>query len=118
MTEDGCLSPQDTDALVVLTTTETEDEARLIAETAVHQRLAACVQIVGPISGVYRWKGSVESAREWLCVLKTRRTALARLEEAVRAVHSYDLPELVALPVTGASTDYLAWLLDQIEDSK
>jgi periplasmic divalent cation tolerance protein len=114
VTEGNRPAPQASEALVVLTTTETEDEARIIAKTLAEQKLAACVQIVGPIRSVYRWKGSVESAQEWLCIVKTTRAVLCRVEDTVRAVHSYDVPEFVAVPVVGGSADYLAWLFDQV----
>jgi periplasmic divalent cation tolerance protein len=94
----------------LVTTTETETEAQRIARSLVEKRLAACVHVVGPITSTYRWKGSVETAREWLCLAKTSRGMLDRVMKTVRELHSYEVPELVALPIIGGSPDYLEWL--------
>ena len=99
-----------TDAIVVMTTTASRDEAAKIANVVVELRLAACVQIVGPIASVYRWQGKVEQSEEWLCLIKTQRVLYAQLETAVRENHSYDIPEVVALPIVDGSADYLDWL--------
>ena len=98
------------DAVVVLATAGSEDEAARIAHAVVAERLAACVNVVGPIHSIYRWQDAVEDAREWLLIVKARATDLASLEARIRALHSYDVPEVLALPVTGGAEAYLAWL--------
>ena len=98
------------DAVVVLVTAGGEDEAARIAHAVVGERLAACVNVVGPIRSIYRWQDAVEDAREWLLIVKARATDLASLEARIRALHSYDVPEVLALPVTGGAEAYLAWL--------
>ena len=98
------------DALVVLVTAGSADEAARIGRTLVEERLAACVNVVGPIRSVYRWEGAVEEAEEHLLVVKARRVDLGALDARVRALHSYDVPEVLAIPVTGGSARYLAWL--------
>jgi periplasmic divalent cation tolerance protein len=98
----------------VVTTTETKEEAERIARSLVEQNLAACVQIIGPICSVFRWKEAVESAREWLCCAKTISEALDAVQELIRSQHSYELPELVVVPILDGSPDYLAWLSSQI----
>ena len=85
--------------------------ARRIARAVVEQHLAACVNVVcSPMESFYTWKGRLESAREQLLIIKTTANRLSLLEREVRRLHSYDVPEFVALPITGGSLQYLAWL--------
>lgn len=101
------------DKRIVLVTCATHAEGRKIAQAVVRQRLAACVNILpGAVESVYRWKGKVEQARETLLVLKTSAARLRALETAVRALHSYDVPEFIALPIVAGSEQYLGWLGD------
>jgi len=104
-----------TDYIQVVTTVERKEDAERIARTLVEARLAACVQLLGPITSTYRWKGTVETAQEWQCVAKTRRDAYARLEEAIRGAHPYEVPEILAMPIVAGSAGYLAWLDDQTQ---
>jgi periplasmic divalent cation tolerance protein len=104
-----------TDYLQVTTAVSTRDDAEAIAAALVQRRLAACVQIVGPVQSVYRWQGAVEQAQEWLCVAKTTRAKYAAVEAAIRELHLYECPEIVALAIEAGSADYLAWLGDQVE---
>ena len=100
-----------TDQLVVLVTCGSTAEAKRIARTVVEARLAACVNILpGAVSSIYRWKGKVEMARERLLLIKTSRKHLAKLQAAVERLHSYDVPEFVALPIAGGSRKYLRWM--------
>lgn len=85
-------------------------EAGGIADALVEARLAACVQIVGPIESRYRWRGEIETAEEWLCIAKTRASRFDDVAATIRAVHSYEVPEITALPIVAGSTDYLAWI--------
>ena len=96
--------------LQVLTTTASEEEAGSIAALLVERKLAACVQVVGPIVSRYRWKGEIEEAREWQCLAKTTRDAYDVVEAAIREVHSYDEPEIIATPIVAGSAGYLAWI--------
>jgi periplasmic divalent cation tolerance protein len=98
----------------VITTTETEADAQVIAKALVDRRLAGCVQIIGPITSTYRWEGKIETAGEWLCVIKSRADLYEALEEAIRDVHPYDVPEILAVPVTAGSKDYLDWLDNEL----
>ena len=106
------------DYIQVLTTTEHEEDARRIARTLVEARLAACVQVVGPITSTYRWKGSIETSREWQCAAKSRADLFARLEEAIRGVHPYEVPEILAVPITAGSRAYLEWLDAELEGAE
>jgi len=105
-----------TDAIQVITTTENREDADRIAQRLVEDRLAACVQVLGPISSTYRWQGTVETAQEWQCLVKSRRQLYDQLEEAIRRIHPYDEPEILALPVLAGSEGYLAWLGKQVRD--
>ena len=87
-----------------------EAEASRIAADLVGKRLAACVQVVGPVVSTYRWQGAVETASEWLCLVKTRLSIVDDVVAAVRALHSYEMPEIVATPIVDGDPDYLAWL--------
>ena len=98
--------------LVVLMTAPDRDEANRIAEMLVNSRLAACVQVLPEIHSVYRWKGEVERNTETLLLAKTTSDKFDELDRAVREIHSYDTPEIVALPVSAASEPYLKWLLE------
>jgi len=102
--------------LQVITTTETNDDAEKIARLLVESRLAACVQIVGPIRSIYRWQGQVETSQEWQCWIKTRAERLEELQEAIRRAHPYQVPEILALPVESGSSSYLRWLDEQVQD--
>jgi periplasmic divalent cation tolerance protein len=85
-------------------------QARRIASALVEERLAACVNVVPRVTSVYRWKGKVEEARESLLVIKSRAALSKRLVARVRALHSYSLPEIVTLPISSGSPDYLRWV--------
>ncbi len=99
-----------TDKIVVLTTCDSEELAGQIAAALVEKRLAACVQVLPGATSVYRWKGSVERAAEVLVLIKTRRSLLAEVEATVSRLHSYEVPELIALPVVDGAANYLSWM--------
>jgi periplasmic divalent cation tolerance protein len=99
-----------TEARIVLTTAGSADEARSIAQALVERRLAACVNIVTQIESVYRWKGKVEHATEWLLVIKTQAGAFTRLRDAIKELHSYELPECLLLEVDAGGQEYLNWI--------
>jgi periplasmic divalent cation tolerance protein len=94
----------------VSTTVEKRQEAERLARLAVEQKLAACVQVIGPIISTYRWQGKIEHEEEWLCLMKTRTGLYEALEKAIRAAHPYDEPEIIALPVVKGSEGYLRWI--------
>ncbi len=98
------------DKIVVLSTCGSAEEAASIARALVERRLAACVNIVPGVRSVYRWKGAVEEAGEWLLIVKSSQALFERLEEELRKMHSYETPEIVALPVVAGSASYLEWL--------
>ena len=96
--------------LQVTTTTDSEAEARKLAELAVESRLAACGQVLSPITSVYWWDGKVENAQEWMVLLKTTANRVEQLIDRLRAEHSYDTPEIVAVPIVSGNPAYLDWI--------
>lgn len=101
-----------TDLLVVSTTTPDEALATRIAAAAVDARLAACAQVVGPLRSTFRWAGTVEQATEWCCQCKTTRAAFPALAALIRALHPYEVPEIIAVPIVAGHPPYLAWITD------
>ena len=95
---------------LVLTTAGSEEQARTIARGLVERRLAACVSVVDHICSVFRWKGEVTEEDEKLLIIKTRRGLFPRVREAIRELHSYDLPEVLAVPIEDGDPEYLNWL--------
>ena len=106
-----------TDAIQVSVTTETRENAEQISQALVESRLAACVQIVGPITSRYHWQGSIETAEEYLCLIKTRKELYDQLESAILDLHPYEVPEIIALPIVAASKNYLDWLMSETESA-
>jgi periplasmic divalent cation tolerance protein len=104
-----------TDKRVVLSTAGSEDEARKIAHHLVENRIAACVNIVPAIESIYRWQGKVESAREWLLLIKTTAEKFPAVRDAIRQLHSYDLPECIAIEIEGGSAEYLEWIGESVK---
>jgi periplasmic divalent cation tolerance protein len=98
------------DYLQVTTTVETREDADRIARGAVEARLAACAQVVGPIASTYWWEGAVQSATEFLILLKTAADRYGALADHLRGVHPYDEPEIIAVEVVAGSAGYLEWL--------
>jgi periplasmic divalent cation tolerance protein len=94
----------------VITTTEKRQDAEKIAGILVDGRLAGCVQIMGPITSVYRWKGRVETAEEWQCIIKSRHNLYGEIENTIKSVHPYEVPEIIAVPLLEISRNYQEWL--------
>jgi periplasmic divalent cation tolerance protein len=99
-----------TDKRLVLTTCGSQDEAARIARALVDRGLAACVNVVAPVESVYRWRGAVESAQEWLLLIKTSTALFERVRDAIRELHSYELPECIAITIDEGSAEYLRWM--------
>lgn len=105
-----------TDKIVVLVTCGSRKEARKIARALIERRLAACVNEIGAlVRSTYRWKGKVESAKEFLLVIKTTKKRFAGLREAIGELHSYEVPEIIALPIVEGSPAYLDWIADSVK---
>ncbi len=105
-----------TDEIIVLVTCGSQKEARKIASALVGQRLAACVSEIGvPVASTYRWKGKVESAKEFLLLIKTTKKRFEAVRDAVRRLHSYEVPEIIALPIAAGSRAYLDWIAASVK---
>lgn len=99
--------------VIVSSTIDSEEAARRLADGAIAAQLGACAQIVGPITSVYRWQGEVQTDQEWRVEVKTAADRVAELTEYLTGRHSYDVPEIIATPITGGSAEYLSWLVSQ-----
>lgn len=98
----------------IITTTDTKESAEKIANALVQNRLAACVQIIGPTTSVYWWEKKIEKATEWLCIVKTRRDLYKTVESTIRRNHTYEIPEILAVPVIEGSESYISWLDEEL----
>ncbi len=101
-----------TDILVVFVTAGSEREASTIGRAVVEERLAACANIIPRIRSIYRWKGEVHDELEFLLIMKTQASLFASLQKRVRELHSYEVPEIIAFPVTSGLPEYLDWVVD------
>ena len=104
-----------TDKRIVLSTAGSEDEARKIARHLVEQRLAACVNIVPRMESIYRWQGKLESSGEWLLLIKTTVERFPAVRDAIRDLHSYELPECIAISIEDGSSGYLEWIAQSVK---
>ncbi len=107
-----------TNARIVLTTIGARESAEKVAQQLVERRLAACVNIVGPIRSIYRWKHKVHNEQEYLLLIKTTAEQAVQLQSSFKGLHPYDLPEVVELSVHGGSEDYLAWLAAEVSSNE
>jgi periplasmic divalent cation tolerance protein len=94
----------------VLTTADKKEDAKRIARILLEARLAACIQVVGPISSLYWWKGKIEEDEEWLCIIKSRKDLYKELEKTIRKNHPYEVPEIIAIPIISGNRNYLKWM--------
>ena len=104
------------ESLVVFVTCGSEEEGLKIAHALVEERLAACVNLVSPIRSIYRWEGKICDEKEWLLIIKTQTARFDDLEKRVKALHSYSVPEIIALPIVTGSPSYLNWLEEMTTD--
>ena len=113
----GIVSTMDVDGeyVQISTATPSREVADAIALALVERRLAACVQVVGPVHSTYRWQGNVESAEEWICLIKTARPLYDAVERTIRELHPYDTPEIIAMPIVAGDAAYLRWVSEQID---
>lgn len=102
----------------IVTAVSSKEEGERIAHALLDKRLAACVQILGPISSLYWWQGKIERSQEWLCIAKSELELFTQIEEIIQSLHSYTVPEILALPVVQGNESYLQWLHDQIRGER
>ena len=98
----------------VLTTTSSREEAAKVADALLSRRLAACVQVTGPVESRYWWEGRLEAAHEWMCLAKTTQDRLDEVVATIQRTHSYETPEVTATPIVAGSADYLRWIADEV----
>ena len=103
-----------TDAILITTTVADRADAERIAAALVAKRLVACVQVSGPVESTFQWKGQVETSQEWVCAAKTRKDRYLEVEQAIRELHSYEQPEIVAVPIVLGSLGYLTWISEVV----
>jgi periplasmic divalent cation tolerance protein len=108
-------NPGMSEFIQVLTTTDARGRAEGIARALVERRLAACVQVVGPVQSTFHWQGKIDTAEEWLCIAKTRGELYGDVEAVIRAEHTYQVPEILAVPVTAGHAPYLEWMRTQVK---
>ncbi len=101
------------DHVVVVSTTGSEGAARALAAGVIEARLGACAQIVGPITSVFRWNGEVQTEQEWRLEIKTTADRVTAVTAYIKDNHSYDVPEIIAIPIAGGSAEYLSWLITE-----
>jgi periplasmic divalent cation tolerance protein len=104
-----------TNLRLVLTTAESQNQARRIADALIERKLAACVNIVSGVQSIYRWKGKAEEADEWLMWIKTTADAFERVRDTIKELHSYELPECMCLVIEDGSPEYLRWIEESVE---
>jgi len=104
-----------TEYIQVLTTVENKADAENIAKSLVEKRLAACVQIIGPLTSYFHWQGKLDTAAEYLCLIKSRDDLFVKLETEINNLHPYELPEIIATPITKGGKDYLNWMAAELE---
>jgi periplasmic divalent cation tolerance protein len=102
-------------AIVITTTADNQELLTQIAERLLQDRLAACCQVLGPLTSIYRWKDKVEKASEWMCLIKTRKEHFERVAAVIGELHSYEVPEIIATEMHQASSEYLAWLFEETD---
>jgi len=101
----------------IITTTDRREEAENIAKRLVEKRLVSCAQILGPIKSIYWWKGNMEEAEEWMIFFKTKMELFKDVESSIKEIHSYEVPEIIAVPITGGSKDYFSWIEEETQKS-
>lgn len=110
------LSAMTAEYIQISMATGTRTAADAIASALVERRLAACAQVLGPVGSVYRWRGAIERAEEWLCIVKTERRLFDACAAAIRELHTYETPEITATEIIAGSPAYLAWISESVSD--
>lgn len=107
-----------TDKIVVLSTCASAEEAERLARRVVDERLAACVNVLSPVRSFYRWKGAVEDSAEWLLIIKTMRDKFDALRAALESAHTYEVPEVIAIPIVEGLPNYLSWIERELQSAE
>jgi periplasmic divalent cation tolerance protein len=102
----------------IMTTVEQQKDAETIAHELLNQKLAACVQILGPIKSLFWWQGKIDRAAEYICLIKSRMDLYPKAEAAILSVHPYDVPEIIAVPIAAGGGSYLQWLATELRTAE
>lgn len=102
------------DYIQVFTTTAKKEDAKKIAKALLEKRLAACAQVMGPIGSSFWWKGKIDKAQEWMCIIKSKKSLYKKIEKCIKQNHPYQVPEIVGIPITAGNKDYLKWLDEEL----
>ena len=94
----------------IQTTVAKKSDAEKIAKMLLENKLSACIQIVGPMTSIYHWKGKIEKSQEWLCLIKSKKSHFKKIEQAIKKIHPYETPEIIATPIVDGSREYLKWM--------
>ena len=98
----------------IFTTTPNKKLAKKIAETLLEKKLAACIQILGPIDSTYRWKGKLANSKEYLCLIKSKQNQAGAIFRQLKKLHTYDVPEFIVTPISGGNKEYLRWIDSEV----
>lgn len=104
--------------IVVITSIDDKEKAEELSKKLVENRLVACAQIIGPITSIYWWQNKIEKAKEWLCLMKTKKSLFKDTEKTILSLHPYQVPEIIALPLIEGTHSYLAWLEQELNKNK
>jgi periplasmic divalent cation tolerance protein len=107
-----------TDKIVVLSTCASAEEAERLARRVIDDRLAACVNVLSPVRSFYRWKGEIEDSAEWLLIIKSTRDKFDALRAALESAHTYEVPEIIAIPIVEGSPNYLSWIDRELQPAE
>ena len=107
-----------TDKIVVFSTCASAEEAERLARRVIDERLAACVNVISSVRSFYRWKGAIEDAAEWLLIIKSTRDKFDALRTALESAHTYELPEVIAIPIVDGSPNYLSWIERELQPAE
>jgi periplasmic divalent cation tolerance protein len=107
-----------TDKIVVLSTCASAEEAERLARRVIDDRLAACVNVLSPVRSFYRWKGQIEDSAEWLLIIKSTREKFDALRTALESAHTYEVPEVIAIPIVEGSPNYLSWIERELQPAE
>ncbi len=99
----------------ITTTVPKLNNAKEISDRILNEKLAACVQILGPIKSIYRWKNKIEKKEEWLCIIKTRNKLFKIIERFIKNIHPYEVPEIISTPIINGSYEYLSWINNEVK---
>ena len=113
LSKDNCMI--ESTYILVVTTSNQKHDLESLAKLLIEKRMAACVQILGPITSIYSWEGKIEQDTEWQCLIKTRHELYGKIEDLIKQEHSYKVPEILVFPISEGNPDYMNWIDENVE---